>query len=180
MPPPVFTPSGGADEAERDVHVDLLAGDELLEVHMEDRALDRVTLQLANQGAGGLAVQRELDDGARDANALGEVVELAGVEGEGHGFTAVAVDDAGDLASCAQLARDALARLGADFGVQGSGCHCNCTFEPGVATSQPNRRAALLLSGGCVLPTIRDERVPPARLSSIRRTLGGLLAWVSQ
>ena len=53
-----------ADEHERQVDDDLLAGDQLHEVDVEDLLLERVALDLADQRVGGRAAERELDDRA--------------------------------------------------------------------------------------------------------------------
>ena len=78
---------------DRDADRDLLAGDELLEVDVQDLALERVALDLADQRLGGAAVDRQLDDGALGGDALKQLLELARVERERLRLAAVAVDD---------------------------------------------------------------------------------------
>ena len=70
---------GRADEAQRNADDDLLAGHELLEIDVEDRAPDRIALQLSNERPRRLAVERELDDRASDSDALREAIEVTRV-----------------------------------------------------------------------------------------------------
>jgi hypothetical protein len=102
-----------ADEDERDAHGDGLAGHQLLEVHVQDLALERVALDLADERAAHLAVDRQLDDRALVGDVLQQAIEVAGRDGERLRLAAVAVDDAGNLAVAAEGAGDALAGVGA-------------------------------------------------------------------
>ena len=69
---------GDADEAQRNADGDLLAGDELLEVDVEDVALERVALDLADERLRDvLPPTRELDDRARRRDLAQELVDVA-------------------------------------------------------------------------------------------------------
>ena len=109
---------GNADEHERDLDGDLLAGDELLEVDVQDLLLERVPLDLADQRLGRRAAERELDDGAAGGDLREELLELARGERERLRLAGVPVDDGRNATGRAQLARDALAGLGARFGAE--------------------------------------------------------------
>ncbi|MNC91425.1 hypothetical protein D3C83_76870 [compost metagenome] len=76
---------------------------------MQHVALERVTLDLADERAGHLAVDRELDDRRGAGDLLEELLDLAAVDGERLCFAAVSVDHSGDFASLAKLARVARA-----------------------------------------------------------------------
>ena len=90
---------------------------------MEDLLLERVTLDLADQRLGGRAADGQLDDGAARGDGRQKLLELARRKRERLGLTGVPIDDGGNTTGCAQLARDALASLGARFGAEGCGCH---------------------------------------------------------
>ena len=82
MPPELRTPSAVPMNTNADAHGDLLAGHELLEVDVEDVALDRMPLDLADQRARRGAVHRELDDGAGRRDRAEELLDLARFERE--------------------------------------------------------------------------------------------------
>jgi hypothetical protein len=107
-----------ADEHERHFDGDLLAGDELLKVDVQDLLLERMTLDLANERARRAAGERELDDGAARGDRGEELLQLPRRERQRLRLTRVAVDDTGHAARGAQLTRDALAGLGARFGAE--------------------------------------------------------------
>ena len=123
MPPLRRTPSGMPMNTSGMLDRDLLAGHELLEVDVEDLLLERVTLDLADQRLGRRAAERELDDGAAGGDGREQLLELARLERERLRLAGVPVDDGGNATGRAQLARDALASLGARFGAEGCGCH---------------------------------------------------------
>ena len=103
---------GRADEAQRDADGDLLAGDQLLEIDVEDLALERDGA--GSRGSACRAVvpsTRELDDGAAAEICVEQLLDVARVERERLRLAAVAVDDRRDLAGLAKLARDARAAL---------------------------------------------------------------------
>ena len=101
-----------AVEGERNAQRDLLAGDELLEIDVNDAALERVALDLADQRRGDLAADGELDDGAA-GDLREELLDVAGVERQRLRLAAVAVDDGGDFAGWRSLRAMPLPRLGA-------------------------------------------------------------------
>jgi hypothetical protein len=116
---------GNADERERDAHRDPLAGDQLLEVDVDERAAHRVALDLADERAHRGAAERELEH-RRGGDALEREAEGAGVERQPLRLAAVAVDDGGDAPGRAELARGALAGLAARLGGEGGGGHVRC------------------------------------------------------
>ena len=107
---------GRAGEPERDADGDLLAGDELLEVDVDDAAVDRMALDLANQRLRHFAVDAELDDRAAGRELAEQLFDFAGVDRERLRVAAVAVDHGGNVAALPNLASDASAAVGADVG----------------------------------------------------------------
>src|SRR5690606_4251342 len=105
------------------LHRHALPGHELLEVDVEEEALERVALDLADERALRAPVEVELDDGAGGADVREELVELAAGDGERLRLPAVAVDDGGNASLAAEGAGGALAALVARHRAQTCGGH---------------------------------------------------------
>jgi ribose-phosphate pyrophosphokinase len=101
----------------------LLTGDELLEVDVENLSLEGMSLNLADQGPGAGAVERELDHCAFGRDPVEQLLELAGVDGQRLRITAVAIDDRGYLALLAKRARRTLAGAATRRGRKLCSCH---------------------------------------------------------
>jgi hypothetical protein len=91
----------GADELDRHDRLDRLAQVHPQEVHVGRLTAHRVMLGVLEHGRRALAVQRELDDGAR---RLQRVPQVARVHGERERIAAAAVEDAGDETFATQAA----------------------------------------------------------------------------
>ena len=104
---------GLALDVHRDVDADLLAAADDDQVDVLDDRLDRVTLHVLGQRELLLAVDL---DGQQGVGVLERHHRVVAGQGDVHGLGAVAVHHGGDLVVAADLARRALAELGADLG----------------------------------------------------------------
>src|SRR3989442_1212983 len=101
---------GISDEVYRHLELDLLRGVDLVEIHVDDVGPDGMALDLANQRLHGLAVHREIDDGARGLDPLQRLLQGLGLELERLRVAPVAVDHGGGSAPEARPPPRALAR----------------------------------------------------------------------
>src|SRR5690606_30510539 len=108
---------GLADDVDRDVDGDLLAGADDDEVDVLDGAADRVTLDVLGQGHLLLALDVEGDDRVRVV--LEDEERVVGRHGEVLRRLTVAVEDRGDLVRAAGATGGTLAELGTDLGGEG-------------------------------------------------------------
>jgi hypothetical protein len=83
---------------------------------VDDGALDRMTLDVADEGARRGPVDRQLDDRRIGGDVAEEAAEFTRVDGERLRSARVAVDDGGDATVAAQRAGDTLADAGAGSG----------------------------------------------------------------
>ena len=90
---------------------------------MQDLALERVTLNVADQRARGAAVDLELEHRRVRRHAVEHLLQIARVERQRLGLALVTVHDARNLLRGAQLSRGALAGFRARMRDEDFGCH---------------------------------------------------------
>src|SRR5207237_319431 len=87
-------------------------------------SLRRMTLHPPHSRARAATVDRQPGHGATGADALEQLRELAGVDGERLRLTTVAIDNRGNLPALPELARDTGSPIAARLGVEICCCHC--------------------------------------------------------
>ena len=107
-----------ADLDDRDVHGDLLRPGHRQEVHVDQRVVDVVALDLARHGEVRLAVDHQVEQDVRPTGGVQQVEHLARVDRERHRLLLVAVEDRGHAAGRAELAGHAFPVVVATFGFQ--------------------------------------------------------------
>src|SRR5262249_32367057 len=95
---------------------DLLAGHELLEVDVDDAAVHRVALNLANERLRHGAVHAQLDDRAAGGELTEQLLDVARVDRQRLRIAAVTVDHRREFAALSKLAGHACAALRARLG----------------------------------------------------------------
>src|SRR6266566_1459083 len=107
--------SGLAQLVHLDAHRDRLVAVDGQEVDVDEPAVDVVALDLAGDGHVSRAVDQQVDEEVRARVRVQQVQQLSRVHGEGHRLGPVSVEDRGDSAGRAKLARHALAGAVAPF-----------------------------------------------------------------
>jgi hypothetical protein len=100
---------GHASENDWNAYRNFFTGDKLLEVDVKNLALERVTLNLADQSSRSFPIDIEIYDCALRGDVIEQTLELARVDRERLRLAAVAVHDGRHAALAAKLSRDALA-----------------------------------------------------------------------
>src|SRR5688572_26984696 len=116
-------PFGYSDEHDRNVDRDFLARHQRLKIDVQNLALDRVALDLANERLGRMSTDRHLDHRALRLNVAEHFVEIACVERERLWIAPVTVNHGGNLPLTAESPRGALSRDVATVGAKRNCCH---------------------------------------------------------
>ena len=116
--PPSLTPTASPDLDDGNVHRDLLGSGHGQEVHVDQRVVDVVALDLAGHGQVRLAVDDQVEQHVGTTGGMQHVEHLARVDREGNRLLIVPVEHRGHAARRAELPRHTFAVVVATFRFQ--------------------------------------------------------------